>query len=333
MRGDLFDLEEERLGEEIKKRGAEVVLLQLPDGLKPLAARLASIVERAGASVIISGEPCYGACDVALAEARELNADLIIHYGHTMMLKDLDIPTIYFEAHAKISVEKAVRRAIGLLKPWRRIGLATTVQHVENLEAARRILSSAGKEVYVGKVSEILYPGQVLGCDYTNAKVISSNVEAFLFVGGGRFHPLGLALATMKPVVAADPFEDRAYSLNGDAKRILKRRWAEIEEARKAETDGVIIGLKPGQKRLKEALRVKEKIEEMRKKAYLISLREITDQKLRNFQEFEAYINTACPRISIDEASAFRQPVLTLKEAYVMLGEISWEKLLEEGII
>ena len=333
MRGDLFDLEEERLGEEIKKRGAGVVLLQLPDGLKPLATRLASIVERAGASVIISGEPCYGACDVALAEARELNADLIIHYGHTMMLRDLDIPTIYFEAHAKISVEKAVRRAIDLLKPWRRIGLVTTVQHVENLEAARRILSSAGKEVYVGNASSILYPGQILGCDYTNAKVISSNVEAYLFVGGGRFHPLGLALATMKPVVAADPFEDRAYSLNGDAKRILKRRWAEIEEARKAETYGVIIGLKPGQKRLKEAFRVKKKIEEMRKKAYLISLREITDQTLRNFQEFEAYINTACPRISIDEAAAFRQPVLTLKEAYVMLGEISWEKLLEEGII
>ena len=333
MRGDLFDLEEERLGEEIKKRGAGVVLLQLPDGLKPLATRLASIVERAGASVIISGEPCYGACDVALAEARELNADLIIHYGHTMMLRDLDIPTIYFEAHAKISVEKAVRRAIGLLKPWRRIGLVTTVQHVENLEAARRILSSAGKEVHVGNASSILHPGQILGCDYTNAKVISSNVEAFLFVGGGRFHPLGLALATMKPVVAADPFEDRAYSLNGDAKRILKRRWAEIEEARKAETYGVIIGLKPGQKRLKEAFRVKKKIEEMRKKAYLISLREITDQTLRNFQEFEAYINTACPRISIDEAAAFRQPVLTLKEAYVMLGEISWEKLLEEGII
>ncbi|MCD6592489.1 diphthamide synthesis protein, partial [Candidatus Bathyarchaeota archaeon] len=45
------------------------------------------------------------------------------------------------------------------------------------------------------------------------------------------------------------------------------------------------------------------------------------------------YINTACPRISIDEAAAFRQPVLTLKEAYVMLGEMSWEKLLEKGII
>ena len=333
MRGDLFNLEEERLGEEIKKRGAKRVLLQLPDGLKPLAARLASIVERAGASVIISGEPCYGACDVALAEAKELNADLIIHYGHTMMLRDLDIPTIYFEAHAEIPVEEAVRKAIDLLKPWRRIGLATTVQHVKKLEAARRILSSAGKEVHVGNASSILHPGQVLGCDYTNAKAISQNVEAFLFVGGGRFHPLGLALTTMKPVVAADPFECRAYSLDADARRILRQRWAEIEEARKAETYGVIIGLKPGQKRLREAFRVKNKIEEAGKKAYLISLREITDQMLRNFREFEAYINTACPRISIDEAAAFRQPVLTLKEAYVMLGEMSWEKLLEKGII
>ena len=330
---DLFDLEEKRLEEEIKKRGARVVLLQLPDGLKPLAARLASVIEYAGAAAIISGEPCYGACDVAVAEARDLNADLIVHYGHTMMLKDLDIPTIYFEAHAKIPVERSVRRAIDILKPWRRIGLVTTVQHVENLEAARRILSSAGKEVYVGKASNTLHPGQILGCDYTNAKAISSSVDAFLFVGGGRFHPLGLALATLKPVVAADPFISKAYSLDADARKILRRRWAEIEEAREAKIYGVIIGLKPGQKRLSEAFKVKRKIEEAGKKVYLISLREITDQMLRNFQEFEAYINTACPRISIDEEPIFRQPILTLKEAYVMLGEISWERLLKDGII
>jgi len=333
MQKDVFELEEKRLEEEIKSRGARRVLLQLPNGLKPNGPRLAEVIERTGATAIISGDPCYGACDIAIAEAQELGVDLIIHYGHTMMLEHVEIPIVYFEAHAKISVKKVVKKAVELLKPWKRIGLVTTIQHIENLDEARDILSSAGKEIYIGKASDALYPGQVLGCNYLNAKSIASDVEAFLFLGGGRFHPLGLALATMKPVVAADPFEEKAYSLDVDARRMLRKRWAGIEEARKAEIYGVIVGLKPGQKRLEAAFEVREALRRKGKKAYLLALREITATSLAQFPLFEAYINTACPRISLDEPSIFPRPVLTLKEAYVMLGKIKWESLLNEGII
>lgn len=330
---DLFELEEGRLEEEIKRREAKRVLLQLPDGLKPNGPRLAAAIERAGATAIISGDPCYGACDVAVTEAQELDVDLIVHYGHTMMLEHVEVPIIYFEAHAKVPIEKVVKKAVKLLKPWKRIGLVTTVQHIEDLDEAGEILSSAGKAVYIGKACDTLYPGQILGCNYINAKSIASDVDAFLFLGGGRFHPLGLALATMKPVVAADPFEEKAYSLDIDVKRMLRKRWAEIEEARKAEIYGVIVGLKPGQKRLKAALQVRDALRRKGKKAYLLALREITAAMLANFPRFEAYINTACPRISLDEPSIFPRPVLTLKEAYVMLGEKRWESLLKEGMI
>jgi len=333
MQKDIFKLEEKRLEEEIKKRGAKRVLLQLPDGLKPEGLRLAAVIERAGATAIISGDPCYGACDIAIAEAQELEADLVVHYGHTMMIKRTEVPVIYFEARAEIPVKKVVEKAVELLKPWKRIGLVTTVQHIENLDEAREVLSSAGKEVHVGDACDALHPGQVLGCNYLNAKSIASDVEAFLFIGGGRFHPLGLALATMKPVVAADPFEEKAYSLEDDAKRMLRRRWAEIEEARKAEIYGVIVGLKPGQNRLEEAFKVRDALRRKGKKAYLLAIREITATSLAQFPVFEAYINTACPRISLDEPSIFSRPVLTLREAYVMLGETRWEDLLEEGII
>jgi len=333
LQEDIFKLEEKRLEEEIKKRGAKRILLQLPDGLKPSGLRLAAAIERAGATAIISGDPCYGACDIALTEAQELGADLIVHYGHTEMLKHTKVPVVYFEAHAEIPVEGVVKKAVKLLKPWKKIGLVTTIQHIDNLDEAREMLSSAGKEVYVGDACDALYPGQVLGCNYLNAKSIASDVEAFLFIGGGRFHPLGLALATMKPVVAADPFEERAYSLEDDARRMLRKRWAEIEEARKAEIYGVIVGLKPGQNRLEVAFKVRDALRRKGKKAYLLAIREITATSLAQFPVFEAYINTACPRISLDEPSIFSRPVLTLREAYVMLGETRWEDLLKEGII
>ncbi len=55
------------------------------------------------------------------------------------------------------------------------------------------------------------YAGQVSGCNYSNAKSIASEVEAFLFVGGGMFHALGIALGTSKPTIIADPYDNRAY--------------------------------------------------------------------------------------------------------------------------
>jgi len=333
MREEIFDLEEQRLRDEIRRRGAKRVLLQLPDGLKPQGLRLASIIEDAGATAIISGDPCYGACDIAISEAKELNVDLIVHYGHSKMLRDVDVPVVYFEAYARIPVGEAVKRSISLLKHWSRIGLATTIQHIKSLDEVRRILSSEGKTVYVGGASPMLRPGQVLGCNYVNAKAISQDVEAFLFIGGGRFHPLGLALATMKPVVAADPFTCKAYRLDDDARRLLRRRWAEIEEAERSNSIGVIVGLKPGQRRLVEALRVRDELARMGKSVHILAMREITPELLEDFTCFGAFVNTACPRVSLDAESAFTRPVLTLKETYVMLGKLRWEDLLREGII
>ena len=82
-----FDLEEERIKKEIQQLKAKRVLIQLPEGLKPEAPHIAKAVEKAGALPIISADPCYGACDLAEAEAESLNADLIIHYGHSKLLK------------------------------------------------------------------------------------------------------------------------------------------------------------------------------------------------------------------------------------------------------
>ena len=121
--------------------------------------------------------------------------------------------------------------------------------------------------------------------------------------------------------------------LDDDAWRLLRRRWAEIEEAGRAETIGVIVGLKPGQRRLAEALKVRDELTRMGKSAHILAMREITPESLENFSCFGAFVNTACPRVSLDADSAFQRPVLTLKEAYVMLGKLSWEDLLRNGII
>ena len=327
-----FDFEEERIKQEITKLEAKRVLIQLPEGLKPEAPRLAKIVEKTDALPIISADPCYGACDLATAEAESLGVNLIIHYGHAKLLKYERVPTIYVEARATVKVDDAVEKALPLLEKWRKIGLATTVQHVQILDNVKEVLLHAGKTVIIGDAGNMNYSGQVIGCDYSNAKSIASEVEAFLFVGGGRFHALGVALSTSKPTIVADPYEKKAFSVNEEAKKILKQRWASIEEAKKAKTFAVLVGLKPGQKRLEAALGIKEKLEKSGKAAYLFAVKNITPEVLMNFPTVDTYLNTACPRLSLDDASKFQKPVLTMNEALVVIDELSWEKLCRNGL-
>ena len=327
-----FDFEEERIKQEIIKLGAKRVLLQLPEGLKPEGPRLAKVVEKTGALPILSADPCYGACDIAVAEAEFLGIDLILHFGHAKLVKFEKVPTVYLEARATVTVDAAVEKSLPLLNKWSKIGLATTVQHLQALAHAREILVRAGKTVEIGDAGRMNYSGQVTGCDYSNVRSIANDVEAFVFIGGGRFHALGIALSTSKPTIIADPYEKRAYSIDGEAQKILKQRWACIEEAGHAKTLGVIIGLKPGQKHLDAALKIKEMAEKTGKAAFLLAVRELLPETLMEFPTVDAYVNTACPRISLDAPSKFLKPVLTVNEFMVVSGESSWENLLKKGL-
>lgn len=327
-----FDFEEEKVKLEICRIGAKRVLIQLPEGLKPEGPRLAAMMEKAGALAIVSADPCYGACDLAIDEAETLGVDLIVHYGHAKMVRHEKIPTLYIEARATVTVDESIEKSILLLKEWNKIGLATTIQHIQVLDQAREKLVRAGKTVIIGDAGRISYAGQVTGCDYTNVMSIAEEVEAFLFIGGGRFHALGIALAASKPTIVADPYQNDAYPILADVQRILKQRYISIGQATQAKVIGVLVGLKPGQLHLDESKKVKETAEKIGKAACLLAIKEVTPEALLEFPTIDAYVNTACPRISLEAPSKFSKPVLTKNEFMVVSGEVSWENLLKKGL-
>lgn len=73
-----YELELDRIVNEIKKSKAETVLLQLPDGLKPWALSITNYLgEETSAKVSIFLGACFGACDLP-----DSSADLVIQFGH-----------------------------------------------------------------------------------------------------------------------------------------------------------------------------------------------------------------------------------------------------------
>jgi 2-(3-amino-3-carboxypropyl)histidine synthase len=327
-----FDFEEERIKQEIVRLGAKRVLLQLPQGLKPEATKIAQTVEASGAVAIISSDPCYGACDIALSEAEGLGADLVVHFGHSKMVKQGKISVIYVETHAKIQIDIVIQQALPLLTSYNKIGLTTSIQHIDALNQAKQLLTEAGKTVQIGDAAQLPYAGQVIGCNYSNAKTIADQVDAFLFIGGGIFHALGIALGTSKPTIIADPYDNRAYSITNEAQKLLKQRYASIQEAKDAKNFGILVGLKPGQKHLDDALKTKALAEKTGRSAFLLAGREITPDALMEFPGIGAYVNTACPRISLDAPGKFKKPILTVNEFMVVCGEISWTEMIKKGL-
>jgi len=81
-----YDLEVDRMVDEIKKNDSKLVLLHLPDGLKPKAEMLQRIIiEKTNAKVLIWAGSNFGACDLPIDSARA-GVDLIIHFGHSPWL-------------------------------------------------------------------------------------------------------------------------------------------------------------------------------------------------------------------------------------------------------
>jgi len=325
----MYDLEEARLVDEIKRRAPRRVLLQLPEGLKPHAARLAERLQNAsGAEVFVSGDPCYGACDLALHQMKELHADLLIHVGHAEIPNENardDI--VYVEARSDEKIEKPLGEALELLKDEKNIGLAASVQHLHLLKPARESLEQAGKTVWIGKASgRLRHEGQVLGCDYGSVQSMANKVEAFIVIAAGDFHALGVSLSTGKRTIVADPYQQTARDTARLVDKILRQRYATILKFKEAKKVGIIVGLKSGQLNLALAKRLKTLLEQGGKNCTLIASSELIPESIESFTDLDGIVETACPRVAIDDRSRYHKPVVNLEEALIAIGKKSWEE-------
>ena len=278
-------------------------ILQIPDGLKTKALKIADELE----DVVIDCEPCYGACDLCISEAKSIGCDEIIHYGHSKFI-DSDIPVEYVELKQEFNPVPTLEKNFEKIK-GEKIGLVATVQYLDSLKRAKEFLEKKGKIVIIGKGK--FSNGQILGCETSSANSIEDDVDSFLYVGSGKFHPLGLALKTEKPVFVLDTEKNDIYQI--DKKLFEKQKYAAIALAKDAKRYGILVSVKPGQQNLELAKKIKKDIESKGNKAYILIFNEIKPEKLLGL-DLDCYINTACPRIAIENRAEFKKPILNPDE-------------------
>ncbi len=312
----------DRVIRKINSKDAKNVGLQFPEGLKMQAIKIARKIEsETDATVIISGDPCFGACDVSDYKMKG-SVDLIVHYGHTPLPLKYEVPTIFVEAYAKIDLKKDLEKCLDALKDYSKVALVTTTQHLHLLNEIRDYLEDNGKEVVLGS-SKSTRKGQVLGCNFSSIKDLDA--EIFLFIGSGNFHPLGINLFSNTPVLALDPYNNELRRMDEYADRILRIRFARITKARSAEKWGIIVSSKEGQYRMKLAKETKKLLEENGMEAYIILVDNVNPDVLLPYLELDAFVVSACPRIAIDDSQMYKKPLLTPQELEIVLNKREWE--------
>jgi len=297
---------------QLRERGAKSIALQFPAGLKRRALEYAGALRVAGFDVIISGDPCYGACDLALDTLA--SADVLVHVGHAPVDVREKVIFLPYEVDFGVAV---LEKAIPFLE-GKTTGLVTTVQHVHLIPAMESFLKKKGIDVRVAEGrGRTPHRGQVLGCCFTTAK--ETKADQTLFVGTGLFHPIGIALSTGARVVAFDPLTGTAQEVSGEA--LLRRRFAVIEKARRATSVGIIVSTKSGQHRMDLARR----LEALSPHTVIVTMNEVSPDELLNLG-FACYVNTACPRLAYDDQVRFPVPVLSPQEFEILCGARSWDE-------
>ncbi|KAL4430651.1 hypothetical protein ABPG75_005907 [Micractinium tetrahymenae] len=313
----------------IRQAGSRRVALQFPEGLLLYACVIADILEGfAGVEqTFIMGDVTFGACCIDDYSAAALGADFLVHYGHSCLVPvDVtSLPCMYVFVDIKMDTEHFVASVRHNFPAGSRLVLAGTIQFASCIQAARQQLE-AEYEITVPQ-SRPLSPGEVLGC---TAPRIPGEHDALLFVADGRFHLEALMIANPQlPAYRYDPYPLQLTKESYDHAGMQAARRAAIEAAAGARSWGLVLGTLGRQGNPRILAQLQQLLAARGRRYVTVLLSEVSPPKLAALSHgIDAWVQIACPRLSIDWGEGFAKPTLNPYEAFVALGEVPgwWEE-------
>jgi 2-(3-amino-3-carboxypropyl)histidine synthase len=145
-----------------------------------------------------------------------------------------------------------------------------------------------------------------------------------LFIADGRFHLEAAMIANPGlRAIRYDPYSKVLTDERYETKKMLSIRRHAIQEAASENVKcfGIILGTLGRQGNVGILAGVRSILKKHGKKSFIVLLSEIFPQKLSLFNDVDAWVQIACPRLSVDWGHFFQKPLLTAYELYVCLGE------------
>ena len=323
-----YNLEVPKTIHRIRERKAKLVGVQFPEGLLCYATIICDILETfTGCETLIMAEVTYGACCVDDLGAAAVGCDLLVHYGHSCLvpISHTTVEVMYVFVTIDIDLAHLIG-CVQLTFPNKNIRLALmgTIQFTPTiLKAAQVLQKKLGYSIVTTPQAKPLSKTEVLGC--TSPKLFDT--DAFVFVADGRFH-LESAMIHNPSVLSYqyNPYNKIMTQEFYETPKMLATRQTAIAKAKDQTKWGIILGTLGRQGNVKILERLKKAMDDAGKKYFVLLLSEIFPSKLALFTEVGAWVQIACPRLSIDWGRAFeRAPLLNPYEAHVALDKTTFK--------
>lgn len=308
----------------VRETKATRVALQMPEGLLLYATTISDIVERfTDADTVIMGDVTYGACCIDDYTAKALGADLLVHYGHSCLVpidQTSGIRVLYVFVDIQIDALHFVESVRLNFPVSTRLALVSTIQFVATLHKTAAELRSIGYSVEMPQ-SKPLSPGEILGCTAPRVRPHTT----LIYLGDGRFHLEAAMIANPRlRAFKYDPYEKRFTRELYAHREMRANRKAAIDRASGAQRFGLILGTLGRQGSRKVLEYMEQRIRAHGRECVIVLLSEVFPSKLALFDDVQAFVQVACPRLSIDWGTAFERPLLTPYELSVALGDAEW---------
>lgn len=315
----------------IRKQGAKRVALQMPEGLLIYSLIISDILEQfCDVETVVMGDVSYGACCIDDYTARSLDCDFIVHYAHSCLVP-IDLTTIkvlYVFVTINIDETHLINTIKLNFERGTQLAVFGTIQFNPTIHSIKAKLENDEKPIYlIPPQTRPLSKGEVLGC--TSARLNKDQISGMIYIGDGRFHLESSMIHNPEiPAYRYDPYSRKFTQEFYDQKEMIKVREDAIKTAVKAKKIGLILGALGRQGSPVTLDRLEVELAKKGIKVVKIILSEIFPQKLSMFDDIDAFVQVACPRLSIDWGYAFDKPLLTPYEAMVMLEN---DRMWDEG--
>jgi 2-(3-amino-3-carboxypropyl)histidine synthase len=132
---------------------------------------------------------------------------------------------------------------------------------------------------------------QVLGCSKVKTDL------PILLISTGKFHAQNLYLQT--PILYKLENNKIIKISNKEINKLKAKKKTALIKFLKADKIGVVVSTKPGQKKLKQALSLKQRLKKQNKQPFIFISNHIDINQFENFN-IDSWVNTACSGIAMD---------------------------------
>ncbi|XP_038712456.1 2-(3-amino-3-carboxypropyl)histidine synthase subunit 2 isoform X2 [Tripterygium wilfordii] len=297
----------------------------------------------------------YGNCCVDEVGASHIDADCVVHYGHTCLSPTSTLPAFIVFGKASISVSSCIEKlssyALANCKP---VMVLYGLEYAHAVPCIREALGEAAR--LSESISKLHIDFADVACsvidpsaDCKRSDELLRPVTGYSSVGSGAEpgtrHSIGGLIwdlpkghkmedhllfwvgsensAFANAVLTFNGCEIVRYDVTSDClvadfsqqRRILKRRYYLVEKAKDANIIGILVGTLGVAGYLDMIHQMKELITRAGKKAYTLVMGRPNPAKLANFPECDVFIYVSCAQTALLDSKEFYAPIITPFEA------------------